>query len=116
MTSSTVGLIFLILYFLYLDGSNWKNLIKLGLISTLEFQTDVSAATFGPWLLTSIAKQRSHSGLCRPSIIYQSKKIYPHPGLILYLYVEAKVSGLGGLPLFHIYKGQVKWKTNYIYL
>jgi len=40
MTSSTVGLIFLILYFLYLDGSNWRNLIKLGLISTLEFQTN----------------------------------------------------------------------------
>jgi len=38
MRSSTVGLIFLILYFLYLDGSNWRNLIKLGLISTLEFQ------------------------------------------------------------------------------
>jgi hypothetical protein len=40
MTSSTVGLIFLILYFLYLDGSNWRNLIKLGLISTWEFQTN----------------------------------------------------------------------------
>jgi len=39
MTSSTVGLIFLILYFLYLNGSNWRNLIKLGLISTLESQT-----------------------------------------------------------------------------
>jgi hypothetical protein len=34
-----VGFIFLILYFLYLDGSNWQNLIELGLILTLEFQT-----------------------------------------------------------------------------
>jgi len=27
MSNSTVGLIFLILYFLYLNGSNWQNLI-----------------------------------------------------------------------------------------
>jgi len=38
----TGGLIFLILYFLYLDGSNWWNLIKLGLISTLEFHVPVT--------------------------------------------------------------------------
>jgi len=111
MTSSTVGLIFLILYFLYLNGSNWRNLIKLGLISTLEFQTNqclsslfwalvvdqYCLAKITLWTLQTIYNIPMKENL---STSANTIKICGGPGL-----------RPGGVQFFHIIKGAGKLKT-----
>jgi len=116
MASSTVGLIFLILYFLYFDGSNWWNLIKLGLISTLEFQTK--------WCLHSHFWALAVGQYCQAKItVCTLQTIYNMPNPLMglgwdniYMWLPRAVFTFHVFHFTFIIRVFQKWKTHYIFI